>query len=234
MRMMMKRSVWGLGAVLAIAGCGSRPDLEDGPPSFGRGPDTLERFCPEPAVEIWDVVVSTLKRNGFDIDYEDHDRLGGDLIAGRLGGRVLVRVRQVDQRRSSLAVRVEPSDASVTLAFQEAFARALGRGEARSGLFGGATERQTLRMSLDEAIHAAEETLRELRIDVLDRRRGKGEAVLDGRRFDSIPVRIRLRCPDGRKTDVTFVAGASMSDDARALARRLRLDFTTRARGGSS
>jgi len=226
----MTRSAWGLGAVLAIAGCGSRPKIEDAPPSFGRGPGTIERFCPEAAHEIWGVVVATLGRNGFDIEFDDHDRLGGDLIAARLGARVLVRVRQVDERHSSLAVRVEPPDATVTLAFQEAFARELGRGEAKSGLFGGATERESLRIPLDLAIEAAEETLQALRIGVLDRRKGRGEAVLDGRRFDSIPVRIRLRCTAGQKTDATFIAGASTGDEARALARRLRQEFLMQAR----
>jgi hypothetical protein len=225
---MMKRSAFGLGALLAIIGCGSRPKLEDPPPSFGRGPDTIERFCPEPADEIRDVVTETLQRNGFEIEFDDHDRLGGDLIAAQPGARVLVRVRQVDANRSSLAVRVDPPDAKVTLAFQEAFARALGRGEARTGLFGGVTERETLRMPLDAAIETAEETFRALRIGVLDRRRGRDEAVLDGRRSDSIPVRIRLRSPDGKKTDATFVAGASKSEDARALARRMRLEFMMR------
>jgi len=222
----------GLGALLAIVGCGSRPKLEDPAPSFGRGPDTIERTCPEPPDEIWDVVTETLRKNGFEIEFDDHDRLGGDLVAAQPGARVLVRVRQVDAKRSSLAVRVDPPDAKVTLAFQEAFARALGRGEASSGPFGGATERESVQMTLDAAIEAAEETLRALRIGVLDRRRGKDEAVLDGRRSDSIPVRIRLRT-DGEKTDATFVAGASKSEDARALARRMRLEFRMRARSGN-
>jgi hypothetical protein len=135
----------------------------------------------------------------------------------------------VDDRESSLAVRVEPPDAVVTLKFQETFARALGRGEARSGLFGGASEERTFRLPLDRAIEAAEQTLRSLRIGILDRRRGRGEAVLDGRRADSLPVRIRLSSPDGRKTDATFVAGASKSDEGRALAKRMLLEFQTRA-----
>jgi len=230
---MVNRSAFGLGALLLVAGCGSRPKLEDPPPSFGRGPDTIERFCPEPADEIRDVVADTLERNGFEIEFDDHDRLGGDLIAAQPGARVLVRVRQVDATRTSLAVRVDPPDPKVTLAFQEAFARALGRGEARTGMFGGATERESLRMPLDEAIETAEETLRALRIGVLDRRWGRGEAVLDGRRSDSIPVRILLRTSDGKKTDATFVAGASKNDEARALARRMRLEFMMRVRRGT-
>jgi len=99
--------------------------------------------------------------------------------------------------------------------------------------FGGATERESVQMTLDAAIETAEETLRALRIGVLDRRRGRDEAVLDGRRSDSIPVRIRLRRTDGEKTDATFVAGASKTDEARALARRMLLEFRMRARSGN-
>jgi len=222
---MVRTAAWGLAAMIAIAGCGGRPALEEPAPSFGRGPDAIERLIAVPSDDVWDAVVSTLARNGFKIAFQDHDGLGGDLVAEQKGGRVLVRVRRLDERESSLAVRVEPPDRTVTLQLQEAVARALGWGDARSG----ASERQTFRLSLDQAIHAAEQTLAALRIGVLDRRRGKDEAILEGRRADSIPVRIRLRCPDGRETDATFVAGASRSDEGRALARRMRQEFQMRA-----
>ena len=73
--MMVKRSALGLGALLAVVGCGSRPRLEDPPPSFGRGPDTIERFCPEPADEIWNIVTGTLERNGFGIEFDEAQTL---------------------------------------------------------------------------------------------------------------------------------------------------------------
>lgn len=218
----------GLGAVVAIAGCGSRPAIDEPPPGFGRGPDVIERLCPEKALELWSVVVDTLKDNGFEITHEDHDGLGGEVVAERYGGRVIAQVRQVDERHCSLAVRVEPPDRTVTLKIQETFARALGRGEAREGFRGGAAEGLTVPLPLDSAIEAAEEALRALRIGVVDRRRGRDEAVLDGRRGDSVPVRIRLRTDDG-KTDATFVAGTETDDETEALARRMREEFRIRA-----
>ena len=219
-----------LGAAIAIAGCGRRPTIEEPPPGFGRGPDAIERLCPEPATDVWDAVIDTLKDNGFEIAHEDHDALGGEMAAERNGGRIIVRVRQVDQHQSSLAVRVEPPDPRVTLQLQETFARALGRGEARSGLFGGASEEQVVELPLDPAIRAAEATMKTLRIGVIDRRRGRGVAELDGRRIDSVPVRIRLESSDGRTTEATFVAGTTKSDDVRALAKRMRREFELRAR----
>lgn len=215
------RAVWGLGAMVAIAGCGSRPALEEPPPGFGRGPDVIERRCPERALDLWDVVIATLKDNGFEILHEDHDGVGGEVVGERGGARVITQVRQLDADESSLSVRVEPPDRVVSLKFQEAYARALGRAEAR-----GATEEETLSLSLDRAIRAAEETLRALRIGVLDRRRGSDEAVLDGRRGDSVPVRIHLTA-GRRTTTATFIAGAAATDQTRALADRMRREFRT-------
>lgn len=222
MRYCLNVTAWGLAATAALAGCGSRPAIDEPPPGFGRGPDVIERLCPETALQLWDVVVGTLKRNGFEIVHEDHDGVGGEVVAERYGGRVITQVRQVDDRNSSLAVRVEPPDRTVTLKIQEAYARALGRAEAS-----GASEELTVTLPLDASILAAEETLRALRVGVLDRRRGRGQAVLDGRRGDSVPVRIRLR-GDGRKTEAEFVAGTEKNDETEALARRMREEFRIR------
>jgi hypothetical protein len=211
------------GAMAAAAGCGSRPALEEPPPGFGRGPDVIERRCPERVPELWDVVVGTLKDNGFEILHEDHDGVGGEVVAERGGARVITQVRQLDDRESSISVRVEPPDRVVSLKFQEAYARALGRAEAC-----GATEEDTLSISLDRSIRAAEETLQALRIGVLERRRGKDEAVLDGRRGDSVPVRIHLSA-GRRTTTATFVAGAAATDETRALADRMRREFRIQA-----
>lgn len=218
------RATGGLLALAAAAGCGSRPALEEPPPGFGRGPDVIERRCPERVLELWDVVIDTLRKNGFQIVHEDHDGVGGEVVGERGGARVITQVRQLDDRESSVAVRVEPPDRTVSLKFQEAYARALGRGDARDG----AAEVDTLTLPLDQAIRAAEETLRALRIGVLDRRRGTDEAVLDGRRGDSTPVRISL-CANRRKMTATFVAGASKTDETRALAGRMRREFRIQA-----
>src|SRR5688500_19210298 len=72
-----------LGAAIVIAGCGRRPAIEEPPPGFGRGPDAIERLCPESATDVWDAVMDTLKDNQFEIAHEDHDALGGEIVAER-------------------------------------------------------------------------------------------------------------------------------------------------------
>src|SRR5436190_13111801 len=124
-------------AFLLPAGC-SRPSVEEAPTPFKKKaePDEIERTYPRDADEIWKVVHKTFEQNQLAIVQQDHDKLGGDLVADRRGGgTVFTRVRQLQPKQSSVTVRLEPPDRSVSLQLHETFARELGLGDASGGLF---------------------------------------------------------------------------------------------------
>ena len=217
------------GAILFLAAC-SRPAVEEAPTAFGQ-PDEIERQLPRSAEETWDAVLEVLDENKFQIVQQDHDKLGGDLSAGRSpGSKVHVRVKQLQLKRTSLSVRLEPPDRSLSVQIHEAVARVVGLGEATGGLFGGESEQGAYALALEQAVQVARRALAALNLHLIDLTTKATEAELKGRRVDSTPVKIRMKAAEPRRTEVTFLVGTSKSDDHKDLLKSLRQEFERRAR----
>ena len=227
-----------LRAAAAVGLCGlmascSRPSIEEAPTPFARKaePDEIERQMARDADDIWNVVAKTLKDGGLAIVQQDHDKLGGDLTAQRAGGgNVFVRVRQLQPRQSSITVRLQPPDRRTAFQLHEAFARGLGLGEAKSGLFGGESDSGSYRVTLDQAVQAARDALAAAKLEVTDATHQAEAAEVKGRRGDSIPAKIQIKSKDGRTASVTFIAGTEKNEEIKMLVRTLKQEFERRVR----
>jgi Protein of unknown function (DUF3568) len=219
-------------ALLLPAGC-SRPSVEEAPTPFKKKaePDEIERTYPRDADEIWKVVQKTFEQNQLAVVQQDHDKLGGDLVAERRGGgTVFARVRQLQPKQSSVTVRLEPPDRGVSLQLHETFARELGLGDASGGLFGGDSDEGTYRITLSQAIQVGEEVLAAAGLQVTDAIKKADEAELKGRRSDSVPVRIQMKSKDRQTTVVTFYVGTDKNDEHKSLVRTLKQQFESRSK----
>jgi hypothetical protein len=220
-----------VGAVL-LAAC-SRPSVDEAPAAFGQRaePDEIERQIPRDAEVVWEAALRVLHENQFQVLQQDHDKLGGDVTARRTAGnKVYVRVKQLQPKQTTVTVRLDPPDRPLSVQLQEGIAGAVGLGEATTGLFGGESEEGTYPLPLDQAVRVARQAFAELRLHVVDASRKESEAELKGRRADSTPVKVRMKFWNPRATALTFIVGASKSDDHRALLKSLRQEFERRVR----
>lgn len=219
---MIVRRLAAVGAALLAAGC-ARPNVEEAPSLFGTASDEVERFYPEPVDDVWDALAESLRSNQFVAARQDRDKLGGDLVAQRIGGRVYIRVRKLADQQTLASIRAEPQDRVLATRLHESAAHALGWGEAKEGLFGGASATASgPPLPVERALPVVRNVFRSLRIEEL----GKGESSLRGRSPDSTPVHVRF----GEEGEVTFVAGVSRSGATRALADRMKREYEHRAR----
>jgi len=225
----MKPSIAILAGLLAAAtacGGGTAENSSNAARSgdLGTGVNTVDRPYAKPAADVWDASVSAAKSYDLKIESDRHDRMGGELIARRAAGeRVSIRVRSVDDRSSTVSIRVEPGDRNLANLLHDRIGEKLG-GQAKTGLFGGSSAEGTYTAALPRCVAAAEGALKAGDFELTKREVTESSAVLEGRRTDTVPAAIRIS-KDGDSRKAVFVVGSGKNAGNQAAADRLKADF---------
>jgi hypothetical protein len=193
---------------------------------LGSGANTVEREFSMPADDVWKASVKAAESMDLTLSRDAHDRFGGELLASRATGEeVRIRVSSLDERRSSVSVRVGPGDRNLATLLQERIAEKLGLAEARAALLGGNVVEASYTMDLNLATISARRAFRALDVQLTNEETHANWASIDGRLKDSTPVRIRIDQAEQCRMRVTFIAGTSPREDNREFVRRLKDEF---------
>jgi len=214
-------------AALFLASC-QESDL-------GSGANTIDREYAKSASDVWTAALKSAEAADLKVKSDRHDKMGGEIIACRANGReVSVNVKSLDENTSRVSVRVEPGDRDLANMLQERIAERIGLGAAKSGLFGGNSLEASYRVDLPGSMTSAHRTFMALRVTTTGEETHASWARLDGRLKDSTPVRIRMEKVEEQKTQVTFIAGNTKSDDNKEFAQKMKDEFekTTSSGGG--
>ena len=215
-----------LPAFLACSGTDRRGDEVQGRDD---GPRVVERTIARPADTVCAAALSVARDLSLTLDDDRHDRMGGDLIARRANGdRLTIEVRGLDDHQSRVVVRVDPNNGDLANIFHAKLLHELGMDSAKSALLGGNTAEGSYACDLGRGAAAAEEVLRVMGFERTRKDLRETKAVVDGRRPDSVPVRISLFREDAEKTKVRFIVGASSTPGAGTTAQKMKLEFERR------
>jgi hypothetical protein len=190
--------------------------------------NTVTKTYSKPAEETWRAVLSVTKELDLRVDKDEHDALGGCLIAMRSNkDEVHVDARSVDAQNTIVSVMVEPGDKNLAQIIQDRVSDRLGLnvGAVRASLGAGSQVDGTYDQKLDVCLGAAEKAVAALRLAAPRREVHDTWARLDTAHLDSIPVQIRMDRTKKDQTFVVFTVGTGASDDNRTLAMRLKSEF---------
>jgi hypothetical protein len=192
---------------------------------LGTGLNTVDRQYAKTPREAWDAAVAAVKAMELQVESDRHDALGGELVARRADGhRVNVIVKAMDRNSSQVSVRVEPGNRNMAEMIHEWMADKLGLGEAKGALLGGNSVEGTYTQSVATCAAAAEQACRKLSYIVTHREVRDASARIDARQPDSTPVRFQAE-KSGDRTKVTFIAGRSGGEAAKAAAQKMKDEF---------
>jgi len=192
----------------------------------GSGPNTVEREFAKSADDVRNASVKAAESMELRISRDTHDKFGGDVFACRANGdEVHIKVSSLDERRSTVSVRVEPGDRTLATLLQERIAAKLGLAEAKAALLGGNFLEATYTTDLGVAMLSARRAFRALQVTLTDEETHAEWARIDGRLKESTPVRIRIDQVEQCRMHVTFICGSARSDDNGDFARRMKDEF---------
>ncbi|HVR84232.1 MAG TPA: hypothetical protein VMU54_07975 [Planctomycetota bacterium] len=189
---------------------------------------TVTKTYSKPADETWRAVLSVAKELDLRVETDQHDALGGMMIAKRSNkDEVHVDARSVDAQNTTVSVLVEPGDKNLAQIIQDRVSDRLGLsvGAARASLAAGSQVDGTYDQKLDACLGAAERAIAALRLAAPRRELHDTWARLETAQLDSIPIQIRLDRTRRDQTFVVFTVGTGASDDNRTLALRLKAEF---------
>jgi hypothetical protein len=192
---------------------------------LGTGANTVDRDYARPVGKVWQASVDSAKDAGLEVLSAKGDALGGTLVARRSSGdEVRIVVNPLQETRSRVSVRVGPGDLALARLLHERIAEGVGLGEARTGLFGGHSLEGRYDPDLTACTLAGRRMLQALKLEITREETHALWTTIDARTAESIPVRLKCEI-EGTKTHVRFVAGEARTDDALALARRMKEEF---------
>jgi hypothetical protein len=206
-------------ASLAVIGACQSNDL-------GSGVNTVDREFAMSADDVWQASFDAAESMGLAISRNARDKFGGELVASRANGdKVQIEVSSLDERRSTVSVRVEPGDRTLATLLQERIADKLGLAEAKAALLGGNILEATYTTDLSVAMLSARRAFRALDVTLIRDETHAAWASFDGRWKDSTPVRIRIDQVEQCRMRVSFVWGTARNGDNRDFVRRLKDEF---------
>ena len=108
-------------ALVALAGLGlvgceksnskSAKDIAPKTTDFGTGLNAVEKTYDQPASELVDVVVASLKSYDLNVESDTHDVFGGEIVARRADGhKVTAKITSVDKNHCQVSIRVAPGN----------------------------------------------------------------------------------------------------------------------------
>src|SRR6185295_1060853 len=119
--------------VLAIAPLGACRGND-----LGSGANTLDREYAKPASDVSKAVRQSAESADLRVVSDNHDQMGGELVAARGDGKeVRIVVKSIDQKSARVTVRVEPGDRDLANLMHERIAGNLGMGTAKAGWWNG-------------------------------------------------------------------------------------------------
>jgi hypothetical protein len=101
---------------LGLLGCDpseskSAKDLVPKTTDLGTGLNAIERSYARPAPELVDIVAASLKSFDLTTESDQHDNLGGEIVARRADGhKVTAKITSVDKDHSQISIRVAPGN----------------------------------------------------------------------------------------------------------------------------
>ena len=216
---------FGLVLLVVAAGCRNGTSTD-----YGTGLNTVDRKYAKSADEVWNAAVDSAKSSGFAIGTQNHDALGGEVVAQRgTGEKVTIKVRSLAKTSTEASVRVEPGDRALANQLHEMMAKKLGMSEATGGPFGGVSLDATYDITMKRSMGVSDRVFQGLKVTETARTMGEKDSEIKGRTDDSTPVRISMTRIEDQKTRVTFYAGSSKSDAHRTLAESMKRDFDREA-----
>lgn len=241
---MMKSGILlSMAVAAAAAGCrGGGRDLTD-------QPNVVEREYSRGVDHVWDAATRAMQNLRLNIQSDQHDRLGGNLVAQRATGEtVTVRAMSSGERATSVAVQVEGAQRNLAELVHGEISRELGTTAGDTGFFGGNQMDARYDASFAQAVLAAERAFEDLRMQVTRRDIMDGKAELVGRKHGGESVLVRLERAEGAKADgqtapqadgraapqdrgaegqlkATFVAGTSRTTQNETMAQDVKTAF---------
>lgn len=209
--------------MLALAACQWFGGNTNEPPKGGvdrkytKSPDEVARAATEALAELNINVLS-----------DQHDALGGMIKAQRATPAeepVMVWYQSADARTTSVNVGVGKGDRGIAELIQERIAQKLGAASARSAPQVGARTEGEYDQPVAQCMAAAEQAMKELKLDVSRKETHDTWAQVEARQADSLPVTVRMNRNEKDKTQVFFSAGTSRSQDTEQIADRVKAEF---------
>ncbi len=196
--------------------------------------NTVSRTYTKSMHELWPAVMAALKDLDLRVAEDQHDALGGRMMAQRANkDSVIIEARSVDPRTLHVSVAVDPGDRNMAQIVQDRIAEALAgdarnEGAARSAAPGAAPRVEgSYPQSLEACLAAARRTADGLKLTQLQEDIRDGAARIDARHPQHGPVSFRMTRGAQNQTQVAFEAapGGAAADDGRSFADRLKSEF---------
>jgi hypothetical protein len=178
--------------------------------------------------EVSRAVTEALNELNISVLSDNHDALGGEIQAKRSNASadaVTVWYQSADARNTQVSVGVGKGDRQIGQLIQDQIAQKLGSPTARSAPSVGARSEGHYDQPLAQCMAAAEQAMKDLKLDVSQKEMHDTWAQVEARKVDAVPVTVRMSRTEKDKTLVTFSAGSSRSQDTEQVAERLKAEF---------
>jgi hypothetical protein len=178
--------------------------------------------------EIAGAVTEALAELNIPVTSDTHDALGGQVKAQRANAaedEVTVWYQSADARTTQVSVGVGKGDRKIAQLIQDQIAQKLGVTSAKAATSVGAQMDGTYDQSVAQCMAAAEQAMKDLKMDVSHKESHDTWAQIESRQEDSLPVLVKMTRTQQDKTMVSFMAGSSKSQDTEQIAGRLKAEF---------
>lgn len=208
---------------LALASCKAITGEQSTAPTV----NTVTKSYTKSADETWRAVQSVARDLDLKIDTDQHDALGGNLVALRSNkDEVHVDARSQDAMNTTVSVWASPGDRNLAQIIHDRISDRLGLSVGmRPAAAAGSQVDGTYDQKLDACMRAAEKAVNDLKLGAPRREVHDTWARVDSSQLDTIPVQIRMERTKKDQTFVVFTVGTGASDDNRTLAAKLKTQF---------
>lgn len=216
---------YGVAAItlLSLTACQMFGGTKNEPPK-----GSVDRRYQKTPDEVSKAATDALASLNIPIQSDSHDALGGQINAQRQNDSadtVTIWYQSVDPRTTQVAVGVGKGNRDLAQMIQDQIAQHLGSPSARAMPSVGARAEGTYDPPVAQCMAAAEAALKELKLDVSNKESHDTWARIESRKADALPITIRMDRNDQDKTQVTFTAGTTKSQDTQMIADRLKAEF---------
>ncbi len=214
---LMAFSALSLSACQWIEGTPNEPPKASIDRKYTKTPDEVARAATDALADL-----------NMPVQSDQHDALGGQIRATRGNASaepVTVWYQSADPRTTQVSVAVGSGDRQAAQLIQDQIAQKLGSPASRSVISVGARVDGTYDQPVAQCKAAAEQAMKDLKLDVNRTESHDTWAQVDAREADAFPVTIRMERNEKDKTQVTFTAGTSRSQDTEQVAGRLKAEF---------
>ncbi len=210
-------------ALVGLAACSWFEPAKNEPPK-----GSVDRRYQKSPDEVARATTDALAQLNIPVSSDNHDALGGQINAQRsneTADKVTIWYQSVDPRTTQVSVGVGKGNRELAQLIQDQIAQHLGAPSARAMPSVGARTEGTYDQPVAQCMSAAEQALKNLKMDVSSKETHDTWARVESRQADALPVSVRMDRTDQDKTMVVFTAGSSKSQDTMMIADRLKAEF---------